>query len=123
MAQDNDGRTPLHLAAGQGHARTVQALLDWDNRTPLHLAAGQGHARTVQALLDWDSQTPLDGDNLMFKRYASTGQVLLDWDSNPNAAGSFHAVTFQIYVSSEKRANVHEQDKSPEKTGERQDSR
>lgn len=59
---DEDGRTPLHLAASQGHADVVRALVGWpgvdmaacddDDKTPLHLAAAAGHHLVVQILVD-----------------------------------------------------------------------
>jgi ankyrin repeat protein len=61
-AADNDGRLPLHLAAGNGHTATCQLLLDAAPHTvtaastegylPLHCAAGNGHTATCQLLLD-----------------------------------------------------------------------
>jgi ankyrin repeat protein len=54
------GRTPLHLAAGIGHAETALQLVaaapaaatvaGMDGCTPLHLAALYGHAEMVQPL-------------------------------------------------------------------------
>ena len=71
-ARNDDGLTPLHVAAREGHPEAVRALLDagakageTDNRpetrhrnadsngwTPLHLAAMAGQARTAELLLD-----------------------------------------------------------------------
>ena len=69
--------TPLHLAAKEGHAVVVRALLDGnakvdakneDDMTPLHLAAKKGHAVVARMLLekkadvnaeDEDGVTPL----------------------------------------------------------------
>ncbi|MBC6439818.1 MAG: ankyrin repeat domain-containing protein [Rhodospirillales bacterium] len=60
-ARDEDGWTPLHVAARDGTAESVQALIDagadtearTDNgATPLHVAAGHGTAETVKALID-----------------------------------------------------------------------
>ncbi len=54
------GRTPLHLAALQGHMQLVKLLeaaradvnaKDEHGMTPLHKAAVQGHTQTVSELL------------------------------------------------------------------------
>ena len=60
-ATNAHGRTPLHLAARQGHAKTAAALLmagaavnakDEEGWTPLHLAAVGGHEEAVRLLLE-----------------------------------------------------------------------
>eukprot|EP00798_Chlamydomonas_sp_ICE-L_P000032 gene32-biopygen7735 len=59
--QTKDRRTPLHVAAQEGHAACVEALLvgganvdaqDHKLEAPLHLAAHRGHLACVKALLD-----------------------------------------------------------------------
>jgi uncharacterized protein len=59
-AKDNDGDTPLHLAAAFGRALLVRELLDCgverdpvnnSNQTPLHVAANSGYAEVVWELL------------------------------------------------------------------------
>ncbi len=51
-AENKDGFTPLHSAAGHGHVGAILALLDKgadvaavnvNGYTPLHSAAGEGH--------------------------------------------------------------------------------
>ena len=80
-AQDDDGRTPLHVGTGLvGKAECVRALLDSseevkvdarskDGSTPLHTAAAFGRAEVAEMLLTKgadptlkrdDGKTPLD---------------------------------------------------------------
>lgn len=59
---DQSGRTPLHLAAAQGHAHVSQLLLSLGasmyvqegvtKSTPLHFAAAAGHLNVIKVLLD-----------------------------------------------------------------------
>ena len=59
--QDNEGRTPLHLAALKGDIGTVKVLisagadihaLNEEGATPLHLAAKGGHSEVVRILIE-----------------------------------------------------------------------
>ncbi|XP_031567523.1 transient receptor potential cation channel subfamily A member 1-like isoform X2 [Actinia tenebrosa] len=57
--QNNQGKTPLHFAAGEGHEKVVELLVergatverDELERTPLHLAAINGSSRCVDCIL------------------------------------------------------------------------
>ena len=58
---ENDGTTPLHYAAGNGHWEVCQLIVDHvqdknprDDHgvTPLHLAAGNGHWKICQLIVD-----------------------------------------------------------------------
>ncbi|WP_353284266.1 ankyrin repeat domain-containing protein [Wolbachia endosymbiont (group A) of Lasioglossum fulvicorne] len=61
-AQNDTGKTPLHVAAEHDHKEVVEALLkveginvnaqDGYGSTPLHLAAKMGHTEIVKDLLD-----------------------------------------------------------------------
>ncbi|CAE7752278.1 ANK2 [Symbiodinium sp. CCMP2592] len=60
LKKDDDGRTPLHEAAGKSHTDVAKVLLeagadpnikDDDGRTPLHEAAGKSQADTTKVVL------------------------------------------------------------------------
>jgi len=67
--QDWEEKTPLHVAAENGHLAVTQLLLhhvllhrdadidaeDWNQETPLHLAALNGHADVTRLLLNSDA--------------------------------------------------------------------
>ncbi|SPJ88852.1 uncharacterized protein FTOL_12747 [Fusarium torulosum] len=91
---DNEGRTPLHEAAGSDFPHTVNTLLeagaqvdvtDKDGRTPLHEAAGSDFPHTVNTLLeagaqvdvtDKDGRTPLH--EAAKRYYSDTVKALLE---------------------------------------------
>ena len=99
---DSHGLTPLHWAAGMGHADMVEWLLanraeinvkSSNGSTPLHLAAFNGHKETAEALLahgaevnarNNDAWTPLHGT----ARYdhAAVAELLLAHGAEVNAA-------------------------------------
>ena len=103
--QDNEGRTPLHLAASSGDAEMVRVLIsagadvyakDADGSTPLHLAVVGGHSETVQILLDAgtsDGETATDnssnvgqGSSQVGVSQANRGEPLLSLDHNVGAS-------------------------------------
>ena len=68
--QDQYGRTPLHIAAQKGHAKTVQKLLamgssvtvaDFEHSTPLHEAASSGSHQCLISILDKEPR--VDAEN------------------------------------------------------------
>ncbi|KAI0402018.1 ankyrin repeat-containing domain protein [Xylaria palmicola] len=81
-AQNNYGRTPLHLAAFFGRRRIVaQTLLhnganvgsvDKDGETALHLSSQYGHVSVVSALMDHLAEHPTPQRNVILLRYNSS---------------------------------------------------
>jgi ankyrin repeat protein len=71
--KDKIGRTPLSLAAGQGHESAVKLLLekkgaevdskDSDGRTPLFWAAGLGHESAMKLLLEKGAEVDSKDNN------------------------------------------------------------
>jgi ankyrin repeat protein len=68
--QDQYGRTPLHIAAQKGHAKTVQKLLamgssvtvaDYECSTPLHEAVSSGSPQCLISILDKEPR--VDAEN------------------------------------------------------------
>ncbi|OBT95296.2 hypothetical protein VE01_06606 [Pseudogymnoascus verrucosus] len=103
---DEEGRTPLLLAARDGHKAIVKSLLNSDivnidskdshGRTPLSSAAGNGHEGVVKLLLD-------KGANL--ETEDSSGQTPLSW-----AAGNGHEGVVKLLL--DKGAKLETEDSS-----------
>ncbi len=72
--QNNDGMTPLHIAAFLNFSKGASLLLDqgadvqvrsWRRTTPLHLAASEGAIESARLLLDYGANADArDGDGL-----------------------------------------------------------
>ena len=78
--RDVDLSTPLHLAAAQGHLRTVDLLLqeilntearDSSKRTPLWVAAQGGHTNVVELLLKHGARTKTRADDQLTPLHAA----------------------------------------------------
>ena len=106
-ATDEDGNTPLHLAAINGHTETVRALINAkadvnlannDGSTPLHRSAIHGHTEAAQALLAAGADVDLANDfgNTplhLAERFGhtATAQALIELGADVNLANNFGA--------------------------------
>ena len=113
VAEDNEGRTPLHLAAISG-SETVHILLehganvaveDNEGRTPLHLATSSWGVETWRALLehganvgakDNEGRTPLHVAADRWKEEVEFVRVLLEHGANVGAEDNEGRTALQI---------------------------
>lgn len=111
-ALDNQGQTPLHCAAAEGHERMVKLLVengasvsanDILGKTPLHCAVERGHVRVAKLLLRRDASLSLESNNGWTPLYsaASQGQremvcVLLQKGADPTVFDNNGFVPMQI---------------------------
>lgn len=63
-AVDSEGKTPIHVAAREGHVRVIEFLVsmggnpnltDSKGWTPLHYSAWKGHVEAVESLLEYSN--------------------------------------------------------------------
>uniref|UniRef100_H3A6L4 Kinase D-interacting substrate of 220 kDa n=1 Tax=Latimeria chalumnae TaxID=7897 RepID=H3A6L4_LATCH len=106
--RNENGQTPLMLAAEQGNLEIVQELLkkgancnleDTDNWTALISAAKEGHEEIVKELLSYDANVEhrdMGGwTALMWAAYKGQSEVarlLLEKEANPNITGQQYSV-------------------------------
>jgi ankyrin repeat protein len=99
---NENGETPLYIAAQEGYVEIVKLLLDAgadkdkadeDDLTPLHIAAALGHSRIVMWLIEAGADKDKDNDNGETPLYiaAEVGhdriiKLLLDSGANKNKA-------------------------------------
>jgi ankyrin repeat protein/serine/threonine protein kinase len=100
-AKNDDGSTPLHIAAQEGYAEIVKILLERgadpntenkDGWTPLHIAAKEGHVDVVRVLLERgaypNAKNNYGGTPLHIAEqegHVEIVKLLLEHGANPNA--------------------------------------
>ena len=111
-AQDDEKRTPLHLASQGGHVAFARVLIehgakvnvgDKYKRSPLHLALNSGHVDSARVLVDHgvDVNAP-DDSNLTPLHLALRGghgdfaQVLIDHGADMNAQDNFKSAPLHL---------------------------
>ncbi|CAF3944056.1 unnamed protein product, partial [Rotaria magnacalcarata] len=76
-AQNEDGKTPLHLAAEQGHTACVEILLKYDvdvllpnylGQLALHVAIQNGHSECVDLLIKASTRNMVDFESALSRR-------------------------------------------------------
>jgi ankyrin repeat protein len=76
-AQDEDGKTPLHLASEQGHTSCIQSLLNYDadvllanylGQLPLHAAIQNGHSQCVNLLINISKKYMTEFQSVLSRR-------------------------------------------------------
>jgi len=76
-AQNEDGKTPLHLAAEQGHRLCIEVLLKYSadillpnflGQLPLHTAIQNGHSQCVEILLEFLKRNMADFQSVLSRR-------------------------------------------------------
>lgn len=124
-AADHKGWTALHLAADEGHASFVKALLqagappnqqDNDLRTPLHMAAWNGNADAMECLLN-DPEAKADARDevndatpLHYAARSGNGQCVLLLLARPETDASllsfFDETALHFAVGSQEQASL-----------------
>jgi len=116
----NGGRnitSPLHLAAGYGHLKVVNRILDVNTKlatikdglgmNALHWAARSGHLHVVKRLMELGvSVDETDNEGMQPLHYAAEGghtqvvRALLDREADPTELGGYFSLTAPIHIAS-----------------------
>ena len=118
---DDEGDTPLHIAAQEGYLNVCQAIMkqlidknprDYDGITPLHLAAEEGHFQICKFILEKVSdKNPGDDNNQTPLHYAAGeghGQIcklILDNVEDKNPGDNFGETPGNLHVEAFKEVN------------------